>query len=222
MLFTFFHADGAERDGLKKPQTPMGQGIEAFRVDGGRVEDVSSWVEIGDISPVFGMAARRADRGHVRRPGPHFPANSAAGAIGNPVLVMQQTPRRRRSGPLVASRLNRRKPVHEGHEPLDQGELDLVRSKPEDAPTAQARLQILLQIRVEPGGPVVPTIDPDSPLNLDKASRRQMRKIGPPTPLGVEAVFPLQLGASCQPPESKEGFFEAGAWSFGAEAEAGH
>ena len=72
------------------------------------------------------MAARRADRGHVRRPGPHFPANSAAGAIGNPVLVRQQTPRRREIGPSLASWPLRGKPLHEGHEPLDEGELDRV------------------------------------------------------------------------------------------------
>lgn len=78
------------------------------------------------------MADRRADRGHVRRPRRHFPANPAAGAIENPVLVMQQTPRRREIGPSVASRPLRRKPLHEGHEPLDRGELDRVGAAPRD------------------------------------------------------------------------------------------
>ena len=65
------------------------------KADGGRVTDVTSRVEIGDIPSVFGRAAGRADRLRVRRPRRHFPAKSAAGAIGNPGLVMQQTPRRR-------------------------------------------------------------------------------------------------------------------------------
>jgi hypothetical protein len=102
--------------------------------DESRVEDVTSRVEIGDISPVFGMADRRADRGRGRRPRRHFPANSVAGAIENPVLVMQQTPRRRRSGPSVASWPLRRKPVHECYESLNQGELDLVGAEAEDPP----------------------------------------------------------------------------------------
>ena len=92
--------------------------------------------------------------------------------------------------------------VYDDHKSFDDGHRDLVRPEAEDAPAAQARLQILLQVGVEPGGPVVPAIDPDSPLNLDQATRRQIRKIGPPTPLGVEAVFPLQFRSPGQSPES--------------------
>ena len=101
--------------------------------------------------------------------------------------MMQQT--------LALSRF--RRPVasligsHDGSEALDDRHRDLVRPEAEDAPAAQSRLKILLQIGIEPGGPIVATVHPDAALDLDEATRRQMRKIGPPTPLGVEAVFPL-------------------------------
>ena len=94
--FPLFSRGGGRKRRAKEAENRYGtRDWGVSQGDESRAEDVTSWVEIGDIPPVFGMAARRAVRGHVRRPGPQFPANSAAGAIENPVLVMQQTPRRR-------------------------------------------------------------------------------------------------------------------------------
>ena len=145
-------------------------------------------------------------------------ANFGPGAAQKADSVTQQTFGRSGPGRPVASRRS----AYDDHEALDDRHRDLVRAEAEDVPAAQSRLQILLQIGVEPGGPVVAAVHPDAAFHLDEATRRQMRKIGPPTSLGVEAVFPLKVGAAGQPPEPQEGFFEAGAWSFGAEAEAGH
>jgi hypothetical protein len=70
---------------------------------------------------------------------------------------------------------------------------DLIRAKAKDAPTGQSRLQIFLQIGVEPRGAVVTTVHPNAALDLDQHTSAYMRKISPPTALVVEAVLPLQV-----------------------------
>jgi hypothetical protein len=145
-------------------------------------------------------------------------ADSGSWAAERPVSVTQQTLDLSRSRHPVASQIG----AKNGREALDDRHRNLVRPEAEYAPAAQSRLKIFLQIGIEPGGPIVATVHPDAALDLDEATRRKMRKIGPPTPSGVEAVFPLHFRSPGQSPESQECFFEAGARGFRAEAEAGH
>jgi hypothetical protein len=70
---------------------------------------------------------------------------------------------------------------------------DLIRAKAKDAPTGQSRLQIFLQIGVEPCGTVVAAVHPDAAHDLNQHTSAYMRKISPPTALVVEAVLPLQV-----------------------------
>jgi hypothetical protein len=69
-----------------------------------------------------------------------------------------------------------------------------------------------------PVGLAVPPIDPDATFHLNQAAGLQMGEIGPPTPGGMEAVFPPALGL----PEHQEAIFEAGGGLDGTVTQAGH
>jgi hypothetical protein len=56
----------------------------------------------------------------------------------------------------------------------------------------------------------VAPIHPDAAFHLDQATGLQMREIGPPSPFGMESVFPLQGRASNSSPKHQEAVFEAG------------
>jgi hypothetical protein len=73
-----------------------------------------------------------------------------------------------------------------------------------------------------PVGLAVPPIDPDAAFHLNQAEGLQMGKIGPPTPGGMEAVFPLQRWAANGLPEHQEAIFEAGGGLGGTVTQAGH
>jgi hypothetical protein len=52
-------------------------------------------------------------------------------------------------------------------------------------------------------------IYPNTAFHLDQATGLHLREIGPPTPFGMESVFPLQGRASNSPPKHQEAIFEA-------------
>ena len=68
--------------------------------------------------------------------------------------------------------------AQDARQSIDYGQGDLVGTEPEDAPAAEARLDVFLQVGVETSGAVVASIDPDAALDLDEATARQLRARG--------------------------------------------
>jgi hypothetical protein len=99
---------------------------------------------------------------------------------------------------------------------------DLIGTESKHTPTGQTRLQIFLQISVEPGGAVVAAVHPDTALDLNQHTGFHLRKIGPPTPLVMEAVFSLQVRPLDVVPEHQKAFFESRGRFGGTIAQAGH
>jgi hypothetical protein len=56
----------------------------------------------------------------------------------------------------------------------------------------------------------VAPVHPDTPFDLDQHTSLQLSEIGPPTPFGMESVFPLQGRAMNGFPKHQEAIFEAG------------
>ena len=112
--------------------------------------------------------------------------------------------------------------MNDSHESLHILHRDLIRSEAEHAPARQTRFEIFLQIRVEPGSAIVPAIDPQAALDLDQATRFQMRKISPPTPLGIKPILSLQWRALGGFPEEQEAVFETRGGLLGTVSQAGH
>jgi len=127
---------------------------------------------------------------------------------------------------------------------------DLIGAKPEHSPSSQSDFQVLLT-HVPPHGPralrvplrgidlasrqsarfqigieacrlAVSPIDPDATFHLNQAAGLQMGKIGPPTPLVVEAVFPLQGSPARGLPEHQEAILKARGRFGGTKSQAGH
>lgn len=65
-------------------------------------------------------------------------------------------------------------------------------------------------------------VHPDAALDLDQHTSLHMSKIGPPTPLVMEAAFPLQGGAIRGFPEHQEAILQTGGRTGGTVAQAGH
>lgn len=57
---------------------------------------------------------------------------------------------------------------------------DMIRPEPENPPPQEPCFQVFFEVGIEPGGPVVAAVHPDSALHLNQHAGLHMRKIGPP------------------------------------------
>jgi len=85
---------------------------------------------------------------------------------------------------------------------------DLIGTEAKHTPASQTRLHLFFQVGIEPSRSVVAAVHPDAALDLNQHTGFHLRKIGPSTPLVMEAVFSLQVRPLDVFPEYQEAFFE--------------
>lgn len=79
----------------------------------------------------------------------------------------------------------------QGYQPLYVLQRDLIWPETEHATASESCGEVFLQIGVEAGGSVVAAVQPDASLDLNQHTGLHVRKIDPPTPLVMDAVFSL-------------------------------